>query len=315
MTSYIIRRTIATLPVVLIVGVIAFLLVHLTPGDPAAFFLDADSPPEEIERVRERLGLDQPIPIQFALWFGNILQGDLGRSFHENRPVIDMFARAFPPTLYLTLSSLILALVLAIPIGILSAIRQNSLIDRFATVFVLLGVATPNFWLGLLLIQLFAVTLGWLPAQGFVRPEEKGLWASLRTLILPSIALGYSGAALIARMTRSGMLEVLRQDYIRTGRAKGVHERSINYKHALSNAFNPILTVIGLTVASLISGSLVVELVFNFPGVGRLVVDSVFRRDYPVIQGSLLLIAGITILVNLIVDLFYAFTDPRIRYD
>jgi len=253
--------------------------------------------------------------VQFVSWFGGVLQGDLGRSFHQDRPVIDMFARAFPPTIYLTITSLLLAVILAVPIGILSAIKQDSLLDRFATVFVLIGVATPNFWLGLLLIQWFAVQLGWLPAQGFMRPEDGGLAASLRTLILPSIALGYSGAALIARMTRSGMLEVLRQDYVRTARAKGIAENRVNYVHALRNAFNPILTVIGLAVTSLISGSLVVELVFNFPGVGRLVVDSVFRRDYPVIQGSLLLIAGITIFVNLVVDMLYAVTDPRIRYD
>ncbi|MBW6454349.1 MAG: ABC transporter permease [Trueperaceae bacterium] len=313
MTTFVVRRLIVTIPVVLLVGIAAFLLVNLTPGDPADFFLDPDSPAEEVVRVRERLGLDQPLPVQFVRWFGGVLRGDLGNSFHEKRPVIDMFARAFPPTIYLTLTSLFLAVVLAVPIGIFSAIRQNSVLDRFATVFVLIGVATPNFWLGLLLIQLFAVNLGWLPAQGFVRPEQ-GWWPSLRTLILPSIALGYSGAALIARMTRSGMLEVLRQDYVRTARAKGIAENRVNYVHALRNAFNPILTVIGLAVTSLISGSLVVELVFNFPGVGRLVVDSVFRRDYPVIQGSLLLIAGITIVVNLVVDLLYAVTDPRIRY-
>ncbi len=314
MLTFIIRRLIVTIPVVLMVGIAAFLLVHLTPGDPAEFFLDPDAPVEEVDRIRARLGLDQPIPVQFALWFGGVLQGDLGTSFHEQRPVIDMFVRAFPPTLYLTFTSLLLAIFIAVPIGIFSAIRQDSLLDRFATVFVLIGVATPNFWLGLLLIQLFAVQLGWLPAQGFVRPEVD-VWRSFQSLILPSIALGYSGAALIARMTRSGMLEVLRQDYVRTARAKGIDENRVNYVHALRNAFNPILTVIGLAVVSLISGSLVVELVFNFPGIGRLVVDSVFRRDYPVIQGSLLLIAGLTILVNLVVDLLYAVTDPRIRYD
>ncbi len=313
MTIFIIRRLIVTIPVVLLVGIAAFLLVHLTPGDPADFFLDPDSPVEEIERIRARLGLDQPLPVQFVNWFGGVIRGDLGQSFHQRRPVLEMFGRAFPPTIYLTVTSLLLALIIAIPIGIFSAIRQDSLLDRFASVFVLIGVATPNFWLGLLLIQLFAVQLGWLPAQGFVRPEAD-VWGSLRSLILPSIALGYSGAALIARMTRSGMLEVLRQDFIRTARAKGIAENRVNYVHALRNAFNPILTVIGLAVASLISGSLVVELVFNFPGVGRLVVDSVFRRDYPVIQGSLLLIAGITIVVNLVIDMLYAVTDPRIRY-
>ncbi|MEX2502310.1 MAG: ABC transporter permease [Trueperaceae bacterium] len=267
MTTFILKRLIATIPTILIVGVAAFLLVHLTPGDPADFFLDPDAPAAEADRIRARLGLDQPIGIQFVNWFGGVLQGDLGQSFHEQRPVREMFARSFPPTLYLALSSLLLALIIALPIGILSAIKQDSALDRFATIFVLLGVATPSFWLGLLLIQLFSVTLGWMPAQGSVRPENDFV-GSLNSLVLPSIALGYSAAALIARMTRSGMLEVLRQDYIRTARAKGVSERDVNYRHALWNAFNPILTVIGLAAVSLISGSLVVELVFNFPGVG-----------------------------------------------
>ena len=314
MSQYVIRRVVATIPVALIVGIVAFFLVHLTPGDPAQFFLDPDAPPEEVERVRERLGLDQPIHVQFISWFGGVLQGDLGTSLHHRRPVFEMFARAFPASAYLTVTALFLAIVIAIPLGILSAIKQNTWIDRFATTFVLIGMAMPNFWFGILLILLFSVTLGWLPVQGFVRPTEDFV-ASLRHLILPSIALGYSGAALIARMTRSSMLEVLRQDYVRTARSKGIRENTINYKHALANAFNPILTVLGLTVVALISGNLVVELVFNYPGVGRLVIDSVFRRDYPVIQGSLLLIAAITIIVNLMVDLLYAVTDPRIRYD
>lgn len=313
MTTFILRRLVATIPTILIVGIVAFLLVHLTPGDPADFFLDPDAPAAEADRIRARLGLDQPVPVQFVNWFGGVLRGDLGQSFHEQRPVREMFVRSFPPTLYLALSSLLLAVAIAVPIGILSAIRQDSFLDRSATIFVLLGVATPNFWLGLLLIQLFAVRLGWMPAQGFVRPEVD-FAASLQSLVLPSIALGYSAAALIARMTRSGMLEVLRQDYIRTARAKGISENDVNYRHALRNALNPIVTVIGLAGVSLISGSLVVELVFNFPGIGRLVVDSVLRRDYPVIQGALLLIAGVTIIVNLLVDLTYALIDPRIRY-
>lgn len=314
MQRYVIKRVLGIVPVVLLVGVIGFTLVHLTPGDPAAFFVGDDAGPEEVARVRQQLGLDQPVWIQFTRWFGGLLRGDLGTSFYYRQPVWDAFMLALPPTLVLTASALLIAVVLAIPIGVLSAIRQNSWIDKVATIFVLIGVSMPNFWLGLLMILLFAVTLGWLPAQGYVSPGVD-LGASFRSVILPAIALGYSAAALIARMTRSAMLEVLRQDFVRTARSKGLRERSVLYKHALTNAFIPVLTVIGLTVASLLSGSVVVETVFNYPGVGRLVVDSVLRRDYPVIQGSLLLIAMITIVVNLLVDLLYAVVDPRIQYE
>lgn len=312
--TYLLRRLIATIPVAFFVAVFAFILVHLAPGDASAFLIHPDSPPAVREQLRANLGLDQPLPVQFTLWLGNVVKGDFGTSFITGQPVLEMFWRRFPPSAYLLIASLIVALILAIPIGVLSAIKQNSLIDKFATVFVLIGLAMPNFWFGLLLVLLFSVNLGWLPTQGFVRPEES-LIGSIRHLVLPAIALGYSGAALIARMTRSSMLEVLRQDYIRTARSKGVRLNTINYKHALSNAFNPILTVIGLTLVSLISGNIVVEMVFNFPGIGRLIIDAVLRRDYPVLQGTLLIIALFTIVINLIVDLLYVVIDPRIRYD
>lgn len=314
MQQFIVKRFLVTIPVMLFVGVVTFLLIQLTPGDPTAFFVSPDATAVEVQQVRERLGLEEPIPVRFALWFGSVLQGDLGLSFYGNRPVLQSFLRVLPPTLYLMAASLLLAVITAIPIGIVSAIRQNSWIDKSLTVFVLIGVSLPNFWLGMLLVLGFSVTLGWFPAQGFVRPEEN-VALSLRHLILPAITLGYSGAALIARMTRSAMLDEMRQDYVRTARSKGLQERIVVYGHALQNAGPPILTVVGLTVASLISGSVVVEKVFNYPGVGRLVVDSILRRDYPVIQGSLLLIAGATVMVNLLVDLMYALLDPRIRYD
>ena len=314
MRQYVIKRILGIVPVVLLVGVIGFSLVHVTPGDPAAFFVGDDAGPEEVARIRQQLGLDQPVWVQFTRWFGGLLRGDLGVSFYYRQPVWDAFMLALPPTLVLTGTALFIAVVLAIPIGVLSAIRQNTWMDKVATIFVLTGVSMPNFWLGLLMILLFAVTLGWLPAQGYVSPAQDA-WATFRHVILPAIALGYSAAALIARMTRSAMLEVLRQDFVRTARSKGLGERTVLYKHALTNAFIPVLTVIGLTVASLLSGSVVVESVFNYPGVGRLVVDSVMRRDYPVIQGSLLLIALITIVVNLLIDLLYAVVDPRIQYE
>ena len=314
MRQFVVKRLLVTIPVMLFVGVVTFFLIQLTPGDPTAFFVSPDATSVEVQQVRDRLGLDEPLPVRFALWFGNVLRGDLGVSFYGNRPVLQSFLRVLPPTLYLMAASLLLAIVFAIPIGIVSAIRQNSWIDKSLTVFVLIGVSLPNFWLGMLLVLGFSVTLGWFPAQGFVRPEADVV-LSLKHLVLPAITLGYSGAALIARMTRSAMLDVLRQDYIRTARAKGVSARAVLYGHALQNAGPPILTVVGLTVASLLSGSVVVEKVFNYPGVGRLVVDSILRRDFPVIQGSLLLIAGVTVVVNLIVDLSYALLDPRIRYD
>ena len=314
MKAYIIRRLLYVLPIAFLVGIIAFFLVQLSPGDPATFFVSPDAPQEQIERVRERLGLDRPIPVRFANWLGSAVRGDLGRSFYQRRPVTTAYAAAFPYTLTLAIGGLIFALFIALPIGILSAIKQNSLLDDIARIFVLTGISFPNFWFGMLLILLFAVTLGWLPSQGMVRFSVDPIQA-FRHGIMPWITLGYLNAALIARMTRSSMLDVLRQDYIRTARAKGLAERLVIYKHALKNAFNPILTVIGLAIMRLVAGSVVIETVFNVPGIGRLVVNSVSRRDYPMIQGALLITAMLIVLVNLGIDLLYAVFDPRIRYD
>lgn len=312
MTAFILRRLLGTLPIILIVGIITFFLVQLSPGDPAMFYVSADAPVEEIERVRARLGLDQSIMSRFGFWISEVLQGNLGISFHQNRPVLTGFLDALPVTLWLAFYSLIIALAVGIPVGLLSALRPNGLTDRFSTIFVFIGVSMPNFWLGMLLVLLFAVTLGLLPAQGY---DGTNLWTGFRSLLLPAITLGYSQAALIARMTRSSMLEVMRQDYVQTARAKGLRTRVVLGKHAFGNALNPIITVVGLAIGSLVAGSAVVEVVFNLPGIGRLVVDSVMRRDYPMIQGILLLTAGMIILVNLLTDLLYAILDPRIRYD
>ena len=302
------------IPTVLIVGIIAFVLVHLSPGDPTAFFLGPDAPPGAVEEMRQRLGLDDPLPVQFVQWFGLVLQGDLGLSLHRQQPVLYLFWRALPPSVYLTLTALALAVVLGVFVGIVSAIKQDSWFDKFTTLFVLTGLAVPNFWLAMLLIMIFSLGLGWLPVQGFVNPFDD-FWEGVRRLLLPSIALGYAAAALIARMARSSMLDVLRQDFIRTARGKGVPERSVIYKHGLRNALNNVLTVIGLVLVSLLSGNIVIELVFNYPGVGRLVVDAVFRRDYPLIQGSLMLVALITIIMNLLIDITYSLVDPRIVYE
>ncbi len=299
-------------PIALLVSIIAFFLMQLSPGDPATFFVSPDAPPQELERMRERLGVDQPIMVQFGRWITGVVQGDLGMSFYQRRPVTQAYFAALPVTLMLAGAGLAVALVLAIPIGIISALKQNTLIDKIATLFIFTGISLPNFWFGMMLILLFAVTLGWLPAQGFSRID---FWASMRSLIMPAIALGYPNSAIIARMTRSSMLEVMRQDYVQTARAKGLRARVVMYRHAFMNAINPILTVTGLVIAAMMAGSVVIETVFNLPGIGRLVVNSVMRRDYPVIQGSLLLTAMMIIMVNLVIDLLYAVFDPRIRYD
>ena len=312
MLGFVVRRLLMMLPVAFVVSVVAFLLVQLSPGDPASFFVPPEAPPEQIEAVRERLGVDQPTHVQFVNWLGRAVRGDLGVSFHQRRPVLEAYISAAPVTLSLAALSLVFALLIAIPIGLLSALKRNSLMDKFATVFIFGGVSVPNFWLGALLVVFIALNVGFFPAQGY---NTETLMTRFGSLVLPAIALGYSEAAMIARMTRSSMLEVMREDYVKTARAKGLRPKSVLLKHTFFNAFNPVLTVIGLSVASLVAGSAVVETVFNIPGIGRLIVDSVLRRDYPVIQGGLLLTAVLIIVVNLIVDVMYALLDPRVRHD
>lgn len=314
MIAYIARRLLTVIPVMVVVGIVSFSIIRLTPGDPAMFFVTADATPEQIEAVRERLGIDRPILQQFGSWAAGVMRGDLGNSFYQRRPVTDLFFSRFPPTLWLAAAAQALAMLIAVPTGIISALRPNSLWDRGMTVFTLLGVSIPGFWLALLLILAFSVNLRWLPVQGYVNPVDD-LGAGLRHLVLPVIALGYSQAALIARMTRAAMLDVLMQDYVRTARSKGLREGHVVLKHALRNAMNPILTVTGLTVTQLISGSIIIEIVFNYPGVGRMIVDAVTRRDFPVIQGSMMIVAFMYVFVNLVVDVSYSIFDPRIRYD
>lgn len=313
MKAYVIRRLLLIIPIGLLVGIMAFTLVQLSPGDPATFFVSPDAPPEQLEMVRERLGLHRPVYVRFGHWLSGVLRGDLGVSFYQRRPVTEAFAAAFPYTLTLAAGGIGLAVIIALPVGMISAIKQNTFIDDVLRIFVLTGISFPNFWLGMLLILLFAITLGWLPSQGMVSFTEEPVQA-IRHAIMPWIALGYFNAALMARMTRSSMLDVLQQDYIRTARAKGVAERTVIIKHALKNAFTSILTVLGLVTMRLVAGSVVIETVFNVPGIGRLVVNSISRRDYPLIQGVLLITAMLIVFINLGVDLLYAFIDPRIRY-
>ncbi len=313
MLAYIIRRLGSTVLVMGIVGVFVFLLLHLSPGDPAAIVAGDNASPAQIAQIRERLGLDDPLPIQFVRWAGAVVQGDLGVSIFSNEPVLKLIGERLEPTVSLALTTLVFAVVIAVTFGVIAAARAGSLVDRALMGFSVLGFSVPVFVVGYLLIYVFSIQLRWLPVQGYT-PIAQGIWPWLERLILPTIALGMAYVALIARITRTSMLEVLSEDYIRTAKAKGVAARPILLKHALKNAGVPIVTVIGIGVALLIGGVVITETVFNIPGVGRLVVDAISKRDYPIIQGVILLFSGAYVLINLLVDLSYTFLDPRIRY-
>ncbi|MCL0068358.1 ABC transporter permease [Thermodesulfovibrionales bacterium] len=310
MLTYIIRRIGLMVFIMLGVSVITFSMIHLVPGDPAEVIATErygeEITAETIEHVRRELGLDQPVYIQYARWLINVLQGDLGYSFRTDRPVLDEILTRLPATLQLALAGMLVALIIAIPVGIVSATRQYSAVDNISMFGALLGVSMPNFWLGLLLIMFFSVHLGWLPVFG------RG---GIEHLILPAITLGTGMAAITTRLIRSSMLEVLKADYIRTARAKGLKEKVVIYKHALKNAMIPVVTIVGLQFASLLEGAVIVEVIFAWPGIGRLLVDSIFARDFMLIQGCILFIAAMFVLVNLLVDISYAYLDPKIRYE
>jgi peptide/nickel transport system permease protein len=308
------RRLLQLLPTLVVIAVVAFFLIRVAGGDPIALLLPQDASQEDVERMRRALGLDRPLVVQFFSWTADMVRGDFGISFYSRQPVLDTIVDRAYPTLWLALFAQLLAVVVAIPAGILSAVKQNSWLDRFFTVFALGGVAIPNFWFAMMLVMLFSIQLNMLPSQGFRDPLVDPI-EGLRRLVLPSVALGYLQVGLITRMTRSAMLDVLRLDYIRTGRAKGLKESAVIGRHALANAMGPILTVIGLSMASLFTGAVVTELVFNFPGLGQLIVEAVGRRDFPLIQGVLVILAVITLLVNFLVDISYGIFDPRIRFE
>ncbi len=313
MLAYIIRRLLSTLIVLAIVGVFVFLLLRLSPGDPAAIIAGDNATEEQIAQMRQRLGLDDPLVVQFTRWAWSILHGDLGISIFSNAPVIELMRQRMEPTISLALTTLIIAVSIAIVSGVFAAARAGSLGDRAVMAFAVMGFSVPVFVVGYLLVYIFSINLRWLPVQGY-KPIADGLWEWLRHLILPSIALGLSYVALIARITRASMLDVLAEDYMRTARAKGVGRSSMLMKHALKNAAVPIVTIIGIGVALLISGVVITETVFNIPGIGRLTVDAISKRDYPIIQGVILVFAGVYVLINLVVDLTYTILDPRIRY-
>ena len=313
MLSYILRRLAATVPVMLIVAVLVFLMLRLTPGDPAAIIAGDNANTEQVALIRTRLGLDRPIWSQFLLWLGNILTGDFGESFFFKKTVAELILGRLEPTLALALCTIVIAVAVAVPLGVLAAYRQGTWIDRIVMGFSVMGFSVPVFVIGYALIYLFAIKLNWLPVQGY-QPIAQGLGGFLQRMILPSVTLSVIYIALIARMTRASVLEVLGEDYIRTARAKGQVEIKILFRHALKNAAVPIVTVIGLGVALLIGGVVVTESVYTIPGLGRLTVDAVLARDYPTIQAVILLFSLTYVLINLAVDLIYTLLDPRIRY-
>ena len=313
MGRLVLRRLLATAPVLLFVTAGVFLLIHLTPGDPIDAMMAESADPAVKENLRRELGLDQPIYVQYAAWIGRVARGDLGRSIRNREPVIENVGRRIRPSLQLAGLAMAISLAVAVPVGILSAARRNSAVDRVGTSFALFGICMPNFLLALLLIFVFGVTLRWLPISGYVDPFEEP-WDGLRSLALPAVTLGLALAAVVTRTLRSSMLEALGEDYVRTARAKGLSEGRVVRLHVLRNALIPVVTVLGLQLGTLIGGAVITEYVFALPGVGRLVVDAVFARDYPLVQGVVLLIAAGFIATNLVVDLLYGLIDPRIRY-
>jgi peptide/nickel transport system permease protein len=313
MFAYIIRRILATIPVMAVVALFVFALLHLSPGDPAAIIAGDTATADDIARIREKLGLDQPLYLQFGTWVWGLLHGDLGISIFTNLPVSKLIAQRVEPTITLTISTLIVAVAAAIPMGVIAAWKAGSWIDRVVMVFAVLGFSVPVFVLAYLLIYVFAISTDLLPVQGFVAISG-GLGPFLSHIAMPTLALGMVFAALIARMTRASMLDVLAQDYIRTAQAKGLANDKVLIGHALKNAAVPIVTIIGIGVAGLISGVVVTETVFAIPGLGRLTVDAILRRDYPIIQGIILVFSAAYVVINLLVDLSYTFLDPRIRY-
>ncbi len=313
MKTYIIRRLLALIPVLLVVATVVFLIIHLMPGDPATIMLGPEASAEDIAILQERLGLNEPFIPQLLNWYKRVAVGDLGRSIFYRTPVTSNIVANMGPTIMLTLLSLSLAIIIAIPIGVFAAARHNTGVDKFLVFIASIGIAMPNFWLGLLLIIFFSVTLLWLPVAGYA-PLSEGVWTSLKFMIMPAITLGTAVVARLARMTRATMLEVLRSDYIRAAKAKGLKNNRILFKHALKNALIPTITTIGLSLANLMGGAVITERIFNIPGIGRMLVDSVFRRDYPMIQGIVLYIALAYVLINLFIDIVYVWIDPRVEY-
>ena len=308
------RRLLSAIPVLFIVSLISFGLMRLIPGDPAAAIAGIAATPAQIEQLRRDLGLDEPLLMQLLHYYQGLLQGDFGKSLLLGKGVLAATMERLPVTIGLSLYALVLTLLIGVTSGIIAALRQNTWVDQVAMMIAMLGISIPNFFLGLLMIIFFAVQLGWLPSGGYV-PFSQDPLGWLRSTTMPAISLALLQAGLLARITRSGMLEVLRQDYVRTARAKGLPERQVILKHALANALIPIVTVVGIIISLLLSGAVVTEALFSLPGMGQLLTQAVLSRDYPMVQGGLLLVTTFLVLVNILVDVLYALIDPRVRYE
>jgi ABC-type dipeptide/oligopeptide/nickel transport system permease component len=313
MWRYIARRVVQTAPVLLGVSVLAFAIMHVVPGDPVRLIAGPDAPEDVVTRVRTELGLDRPLHVQYLSFLGRALQGDLGRSLRSRAPVVDDILARFPATLELTTASMVVAVAVGIPLGVLSATRRSTWVDYLAMGTSLSALSMPIFWLAIVAIWLFSLHLGWFPVSG--RGGALWEWNGQRHIALPALTLATTSVAIIGRLTRSGMLEVLGQDYVVTARAKGVSPLGVVGKHALSNALIPVVTVVGLQYGFLLGGAVVTETIFAWPGIGRLAMTAILQRDYPVVQGCVLLVAVLFVLINLVVDLLYAWLDPRIRYE
>ena len=312
MRRYLLRRLVQLPPTLLLISLLVFLLQQLLPGDPALAMAGEQRDPQVIEFIRHRYHLDQPLPVQYALWLGGVLQGDLGQSIRLEQPVLSLIAQKLPVTLELTVFAMLIALSIGIPMGVLAAVKRGTYWDLLANGVALWGLSTPNFWLGILLILFFSVELHWLPASGFVSPAES-LGRNLATLVMPAFVLGNAIAAVVMRHTRSSMLQAMRSDYVRTARAKGLSERRVILRHALPNALQPVITLGALEIGGLLSGAVLTEQVFTIPGFGKLIVDAVFNRDYAVVQGVVLVTATFYTLLNLAADVLYAVVNPRLR--
>ena len=313
--GYVLRRLLLAVPVLFGVSLLVFAVMHLAPGDPAAIMLGAQATREDVTRLHRELGLDRPLPVQYARWLGRVVRGDLGRSIPLGREVLPEVLTRFRATLILTGGALLVAIVIGVPAGIASATRQYSWLDRVSMGIAVTGVSLPVFWTGIMLIILFSLTLRWLPSAGMFSPYGGDLADLLWHLILPAVTLGTASAAALARMTRSSVLEIVRQDFVRSARAKGLAERAVIGRHVLKNAVNPVVTVLGIQVGTLLGGAILTETVFSWPGLGSMMVRAIQARDYPLVQGGVLLIATTFVGVNLLVDLLYAVFDPRIRYE
>jgi peptide/nickel transport system permease protein len=312
MLEFLIRRLATVVPTLVFVSMLIFGLQQLLPGDPAMILAGEDQSPELIAQLREQLHLDEPLPVRYAYWVGGVLQGDLGQSVRTQEPVLDLIMQKLPVTIQLAVLSMLVALAIGIPAGVIAAVKRDTVWDHGATVFALGGLSVPNFWLGIMMILLFSVQLGWLPASGYVSPFED-LRANLASMVMPAFVLGTGIAAVLMRHTRSAMLQVMAADYVRTARAKGLSERVVVLRHALRNALTPVITLGALELGTLLSGAVLTEQVFTIPGFGKLIVDAVFNRDYAVVQGVVLVTATAYILLNLLADLAYFAVNPRMR--